>query len=204
MCAASVVNGASSAKSAQVPRAMRASETVSPRRSQVWTAAQAASAAMTSVAPSWPARTQRQRGRDAPGRDAAVRAEAQREDEQWRRAEADGPPRGRDEPHGEDQHRGEADRVARRGSERDERKTDEEAERGEGILAERARGVAAETAGCDGQHAARRGRERDEETERRRDRRIAELIGPVLRERAPGRERHREAEERVREGDHGA
>ena len=58
MCAASVVKGASSAKSAQVARAMRASGTVSPRRSQVCIAAHAASAAMTSVAPSWPATTQ--------------------------------------------------------------------------------------------------------------------------------------------------
>ena len=68
-------------------------------------------------------------------------------------------------------------------------------------MAEGARGVAAEATGDDGQRAARRGRKRDEQSQRRRDRRIAELVRPILRERAPGRKREREAEERVRQGD---
>ena len=147
---------------------------------------------------------ERERGRDAPGRHAAVCAEAEREDEQRRGAEADRPPRGRNEARSDDEHRGEADRVARRGPERDERDAGEEAHRGEGVVAQRARRIATETARGDREHAARGGRERDEETQRRRDRRIAELVGPVLGERAPVRERERETEERVRQGDHGA
>ncbi len=79
---------------------------------------------------------QRQRGRDAPGGDAAVSAEAEGEDEEWRRAEADRPPRRGDEPRGQDEDRGEADRVTRRGPERDEQKADEESHRGEGVVTE--------------------------------------------------------------------
>jgi hypothetical protein len=57
MWAASVVNGASSAKSAQVTLAVRGSGTVSASSSHVCIAAHAASAAMTSVAPSSPPRS---------------------------------------------------------------------------------------------------------------------------------------------------
>src|SRR6185503_19095043 len=99
---------------------------------------------------------ERQRARDAPGRKTAVCAQAEGEDEEGRRAEADRPPCRRDEPGGEDEDRGEADRVPWGGAEGDEEETDEETYRGERVVAERTRRVAAETTRGDRERAARR------------------------------------------------